>query len=52
MSRKQKIIPHIPATMNEVLKALLQPNYDIARKIRKEIQKNERLKKNNAKVKK
>ncbi len=47
---KNSFISHIPATVDEVVKTLLQPNYDKVRKIKK--QNSKKSKGNTTKVKK
>jgi len=46
MGRKAKIIPHIPATMEEVAQAIFRPNAEFAKKQR-ELRKKEEKKKSN-----
>ncbi len=49
---KNSFISHIPATMDEVLKTLLQPNYDKVRGINKQKQNSKKSRGNTTKVKK
>jgi len=52
MGRKQKIIPDIQATMDEVAVALLQPDHDKVQEVKKQTQKNKKTKGTTTKVKK